>query len=77
MRRTTEGNSRRSQLWSEDDDRILKEMVDKKASKTLIGAKLRRSWSAVKARMYILGITTGTARGRKARTNRLLREREA
>jgi hypothetical protein len=48
MSQGTKGNSRRSQAWSEDDDRTLREMVAKKASKILIGAKLRRSWSAFK-----------------------------
>jgi hypothetical protein len=67
MSRAAEGNSRRSQAWSEEDDRILREMVAKKASKILIAAKLRRSWSAVEGRMYVLGITTGTGRGRPAR----------
>jgi hypothetical protein len=77
MSRAPEGNSRRSQEWSEDDERILREMVAKKASKILIAAKLRRSCGAVQARMYILGITAGTGRGRKAQTNRHLQEPEA
>jgi hypothetical protein len=69
MSRATEGNSQRSQAWSEDTDRTLREMVAKKTSKMLIAAKLRRSWSAIQGRMYVLGLTKGTGRGRPARTS--------
>jgi hypothetical protein len=37
----------------QDDDRILREMVAKKAPKILIAAKLRRSGSAVQARTFL------------------------
>ena len=49
-------NSRHSQLWTDDDDRMLKELVVRKASKTLMAAKLRRSVSAVLGRIDKLGM---------------------
>ena len=59
--------TRNGQPWSEDDHRLLKELVSKKASNAMIAAKLKRSWSAVQDRMYVLGLAKGTARGRPAR----------
>jgi hypothetical protein len=52
-------SSRRSQLWVEDDERLLHELLTQKASKTLIAAKLKRSWIAIRKHGYSLGLAMG------------------
>ena len=60
-------DSRGSQLWSENDDRLLEEMLAKKASSLLVAAKLRRSVRAVVARTNLLGLSERKGVGRPAR----------